>query len=85
MTEMKSHLKIALQSISCFANDGKVDSGELNYLLGIAKADGRIDADEARVLTSIMQKSLQAGVDSGTSARINDIMAEIASQAKSWA
>ena len=33
MSSINSHLKIALESIKCFTDDGTLDLGELNYLL----------------------------------------------------
>jgi hypothetical protein len=69
-------LSIALASIRCFTDDGTLDTNELNYLLGIAKADGNIDADEKRVLSSIMSKAMNR-VDVGTAKRISEIKAEL--------
>ena len=50
MSGLNSHLTIALESIKCFTDDGELDLGELNYLLGLAMADGVIDTEEKRVL-----------------------------------
>lgn len=80
MSELQSHLKIALASIKCFTDDGKLDVGELNYLLGIAKADGTIDSEEARVLMNIIEKGLQSEVDDGTATRMKEILAEISAR-----
>lgn len=52
--QMQSHLKIALESIRCFTDDGQLDEGEINYLLGLATADGHVDAEERRVLSNIL-------------------------------
>ena len=76
MSELRSHLNIALASIKCFTDDGSLDTNELNYLLGIAKADGNIDEDEKRVLSSIMSKAVTR-VDAGTARRINEIKTEL--------
>jgi hypothetical protein len=76
MSELRSHLSIALASIRCFTNDGALDTNELNYLLGIAKADGKIDEDEKRVLSSIISKAANR-VDAGTAKRINEIRSEL--------
>ena len=76
MSELRSHLSIALASIRCFTDDGALDTNELNYLLGIAKADGNIDEDEKRVLSSIMSKAMNR-IDAGTAKRISEIRAEL--------
>ncbi len=56
MGELKSHLNIALASIKCFTDDGTLDLGEINYLLGLAMADNVIDDEEKRVLGNIFDK-----------------------------
>lgn len=56
MSELRSHLKIALESIKCFTDDGTLDVGEINYLMGLAMADGVIDANEKRVLGDIFSR-----------------------------
>ncbi len=57
MTGTPSHLRIALDSIRCFTDDGRLDLNELNYLLGIATADGNVNADEKRVLASLFKQA----------------------------
>lgn len=52
----KSHLEIAIASINCFTDDGTLDIGELNFLLGMAMRDGLMDTDEKRVLNNIFSK-----------------------------
>jgi len=52
----KSHLEIAIASIKCFTDDGTLDIGELNFLLGMAMRDGVMDEDEKRVLNNIFSK-----------------------------
>ena len=56
MSESKDYLKMAFQSISCFADDGKLDVGELNKIVNIALRDGVVDDNEKRVLRSIISK-----------------------------
>ncbi len=74
---LSSHLRIAVESIRCFTDDGKLDVSELNYLLGLAKADGHLDDEEKRVLVSIMTKATEAGVDTGTARRIRQVTEEL--------
>jgi len=52
----KSHLEIAIASINCFTDDGTLDIGELNFLLGLAMRDGVMDEDEKRVVDNIFSK-----------------------------
>ena len=59
----KSHLEIAIASIQCFTDDGTLDIGELNYLMGLAMRDGVVDEDEKRVLGSIFNKVTQKDVN----------------------
>lgn len=51
------YLELAYSSIKIFANDGTVDLGELNFLLGLALKDGKIDEDEKRVLRNIFAQA----------------------------
>lgn len=54
--ELPSHLQIASAAMGVFANDGTIDRKELEYLLRLALRDGEIDADEKRVLGSILDR-----------------------------
>jgi hypothetical protein len=56
MTKSRDHLTMAYRSIECFSNDGKLDPAELQKILDIALADGVVDADERRILVSIIGK-----------------------------
>ena len=58
MTELCSHLEIACRSIAAFADDGRLDAGELEKLVALALRDGRIDADERRVLERILREAM---------------------------
>lgn len=53
----KSYVEIAWNAIKVFSNDGTVDEGELNFLLGLALRDQVVDADEKRVLASIFDRA----------------------------
>jgi len=53
----KSYIEIAWNAIKVFSNDGTVDEGELNFLLGLAMRDQRIDDDEKRVLAGIFDRA----------------------------
>ncbi len=73
MSELSSHLEIAVASISCFSNDGTLDAGEVKYLLGIAMRDGVMDSEEKRVLKNVFSKIGPADVDAGTWKLITEI------------
>jgi len=70
---MDSHLEIAIASIKCFTDDGTLDIGELNYLMGLAMRDGIVDEDEKRVLGSIFGKVEEKDVTNVVWERINQI------------
>ena len=62
MAKLHSHLEIALGSIRCFTDDGTLDANELNFLLGLALRDDRVDDDERRVLRDIFSQVGQSDV-----------------------
>ena len=70
MTEGSSHVELAYSSIPVFADDGTVDMGELNFLLGLALKDNQIDDDEKRVLAGIFDKIPADNVDPRVAAKI---------------
>ena len=53
----KSYIEIAWSAIKVFSNDGTVDEGELNFLLGLAMRDKVVDDDEKRVLAGIFDRA----------------------------
>ncbi len=68
-----SHLDIAIASIKCFTDDGALDMGELNYLIGLAMRDNVIDDEEKRVLSNIFSKVSRSEVGEKVWARIREI------------
>lgn len=74
---MSSHLRVALASIQCFTDDGTLDVGEINFLLGLARADGQVDDDEKRVLSNIFNKVNENQVDRGTWKRIQEVKKDL--------
>ncbi len=62
MQQPKSYIEMAIESIQVFANDGKLDAAELQRLLDIALRDGQIDADELRVLGTIVAQAEKGAV-----------------------
>lgn len=53
MGKGSGYIELAYSSIPVFANDGTIDMEELNFLMGIALRDDKIDEDEKRVLRNI--------------------------------
>ena len=68
-----SYLELAYSSIKVFADDGTVDLGELNFLLGLALRDGEIDEDEKRVLGNIFAQAEKSELSPMVRARIGEI------------
>ena len=73
MQQPKSYIEMAIESIQVFANDGKLDAAELQRLLDIALRDGQIDADELRVLGTIVAQAEKGSVAPDVEALIEQI------------
>ncbi len=71
--EESSYLELAYSSIKVFADDGTVDMGELNFLLGLALKDGEIDEDEKRVLRRIFQHAESTKLRLAVRSRIREV------------
>jgi len=54
--ESRDYLEMSFRSIDCFTNDGKLLPDELQSIVDIALRDGVVDANEKRVLGSIISK-----------------------------
>ncbi len=68
-----SYLELAYSSIRVFADDGTLDIGELNFLLGIALTDRQIDEDEKRVLGNIFNQAERTELSLAVRARIREL------------
>lgn len=73
MTQAKSHIEIAFQSIPVFADDGQLDVGEISFLLGLALRDDVVDEDERRVLGQIFAQAEKGHVPEKVQARIDEV------------
>lgn len=73
MATDSSYIELAYSSIPVFADDGTLDMGELNFLLGLALKDGQIDDDEKRVLRNIFKQVAEPEVTPKVWERINEI------------
>jgi hypothetical protein len=56
VTESRDYLELSLESIKCFADDGKLDADELAKLIAIAERDGTFDNNELRVLRNVISR-----------------------------
>jgi len=74
--DLPSHLQIASAAMGVFANDGTMDRRELEYLLSLALRDGAIDADEKRVLASILDRVPRREVSPELWKRIGEVRAQ---------
>ena len=54
MTDTSSHGEIAEAAIKCFTDDGNLDLGELNVLIGLALQDGEISEEERRIVGDVL-------------------------------
>lgn len=73
MPQAKSHIEIAFRSIAVFADDGQLDIGEINFLLGLALRDEIVDEDEKRVLGQIFAQAEKGRVPPNVQARIEEV------------
>lgn len=73
MTQPHSYIELAYSSIRVFTDDGQMDLGELNFLLGLALRDARIDEDEKRVLRKVFAQAEQGRLSTAVVARIAEV------------
>ena len=73
MGNTSSSVELAYSSIPVFADDGTLDLEELNFLMGIALKDGKIDDDEKRVLRNIFSQIDKKDVTEKVWKRITEI------------
>ena len=67
------HLELAYASFAIFADDGSVDVGELNFLLGLALKDGKIDDAEREILSGIFDRITEPQVSAEVWRRIKAV------------
>ncbi|HEX7240827.1 MAG TPA: hypothetical protein VF263_11210 [Longimicrobiaceae bacterium] len=73
MTEGSSELTAAVRRV--FADDGKLDLPELDYLLAVAMRDGAIDPGERRVLAALFDRIAREAVPEEVWSRIAEARA----------
>ena len=73
MKENRDYLEMSFHSINCFANDGKLDVGELEKILEIALRDGVVDANEKRVMQNIISRLTPSEMTAEMQAKVKEI------------
>lgn len=73
---LPDHLQLTLAAIPAFVDDGRLSLDELEHLLMLAQRDRVIDADEKRVLGTILDSAERDGVDADVLARIQQVRSE---------
>lgn len=68
-----SGVQLAYASLAVFADDGKLDEGELNFLLGLAMRDGSISDSERAVLRGVFNRVLEEDVPGEVWKRIQKV------------
>lgn len=77
MAESRDYLEMSFRSIQCFADDGRLDAAELGRIVEIAERDGKLDANEIRVLKSIIGKITPAELDEPMKRALADLSAKL--------
>ncbi len=70
------YLEMSFRSINCFANDGKLDVGELNEIVNVALKDGVVDENEKRVLGKIISRLNAKELQGELEQRVNQLREE---------
>ncbi len=73
MANESGYIELAYSSIPVFLDDGSIDMEELNFLMGIALRDEKIDDDEKRVLKSIFEQLSEDKVSARVKERVEAI------------
>ena len=68
-----SGVELAYASLAVFADDGKLDGGELNFLLGLAMRDGLASKSEKAVLRGVFNRVLEEDVSAEVWQRIQAV------------
>ena len=58
----RSSIELAYASFAVFADDGAIDMGELNFILGLALRDGKVTEEEKNVLRSLFNRVQEPAV-----------------------
>ena len=77
MSESRDYLEMSFRSINCFADDGKLDADELAEIFAIALRDGKVDANEVRVLNNIIKRLTPGELTEEMKAQLKEIEEKI--------
>jgi len=77
MPKSRDYLEMSVKSIEFFAQDGRLHAHELQQLYDIAMRDGKLDANEARVLKSVIDRIRPDELDEAMKATLAQISAKI--------
>lgn len=66
-------IELAYASLAVFADDGQLDLGELETLLGLALRDGEIDDSERAVLRGVFNRVLEPDVSGDVWLRLQQV------------
>lgn len=66
-------IELAYASFAVFADDGTIDSGELNFILGLALKDGTISDPEKDILRGVFNRVLEPDVSADVWRRIQAV------------
>ena len=67
------HKELAYASFAIFAEDGNIDLGELNFLLGLALRDGTLDDMDKRILAGVFNRILEQDVSAEVWKRVQAV------------
>jgi len=71
--EIRHNVELAYASFAVFADDGTIDAGELNFILGLALQDGKISEEERRILNNVFNRIHEEDVSSAVWERIQAV------------
>lgn len=73
MSESRDYLEMSFKSIEYFAQDGRLHAHELEQLYALAMRDGKLDANEVRVLKSVIDRIRPEEMDEAMKATLAEI------------
>jgi hypothetical protein len=72
---------MSFKSIEYFAKDGRLHAHELEKLYALAMRDGKLDANEVRVLKSVIDRIRPEEMDEAMKATLAEISARLSNSA----
>ena len=71
--EKTDYIDLVSYAVEAFADDGTLDSGEIDKLLSIALRDGKVNEDETRVLKNIFSRLRPDELSSSIKSKIHGV------------